>query len=59
MHMIVSGTVGESEESSTTDMTIDYVGFGRVPTINPPAPDEVFNATSEFESAVQAAGKKH
>lgn len=59
MHVVVSGTVGESEESSTTEMTMDYVDFGRVPEIKAPPADEVFNATSEIESAVQAAGESH
>lgn len=57
MHVVISGTVGESEESATTEMTVDYVEFGRVPEIKPPPADEVFNATSEVESAVQAAGE--
>jgi hypothetical protein len=57
MQMVVSGSVGESD-SSTTEMTIDYVSFGRVPKIALPNPDEVFNATDELESKVQesAAG---
>jgi hypothetical protein len=57
LHMVVSGTLGESEESSTTDMTMDYVEFGRVPKIEIPPADEVFNATSKFESAIQTAGE--
>ncbi len=59
MQVVVSGTVGEEEESTTTDMTIDYVDFGRVPKIGLPDPDEVFNATSEFESHLQSAAESH
>jgi hypothetical protein len=55
--MAVSGTVGESEDSSTTKMTMDFVEFGRVPKIELPRAGEVFNATSEIESQVQAAGE--
>jgi hypothetical protein len=57
MRLVISGKAGESGEPSTTDMTIAYVEFGRVPTIEVPPADEVFNATSEVESAVQAAGE--
>jgi LppX_LprAFG lipoprotein len=59
MQVVVSGTVGEEEGSTTTEMTIDYVEFGRVPKIGLPDPDEVFNATSEFESEVQSAAEGH
>jgi hypothetical protein len=58
MQMAVTGTVGENEEATTTtEMTIDYVEFGRVPKIGLPNPDEVFNATSEFESNFQSAAE--
>jgi hypothetical protein len=59
MRLVVSGTAGESGKSSTTEMTMDYVEFGRVPAIEVPPSDEVFNATSEVESAVQASGESH
>jgi LppX_LprAFG lipoprotein len=59
MQIVVSGSVGEDEESSTTEMSIDYVEFGRVPKIGLPNPDEVFNATSDIESAVQSAAEGH
>ena len=52
--MVVSGTVGESKTATTTTETIDYVEFGRVPKIEPPNPDEVFDATSKIEEEVQA-----
>ncbi len=51
----VSGSVGASEITSTTKMTMDFVEFGRVPKIELPPADEVFNATSEIESQVQEA----
>jgi LppX_LprAFG lipoprotein len=57
MQVVVLGTVGEDEESTTTDMTIDYVDFGRVPKIGLPDPDEVFNATNEIESNLQSAAE--
>jgi hypothetical protein len=57
MQIVVSGTVGESDLSTTTDMTIDYVEFGRVPKIGLPDPDEVFNATGEFESNLRSAAE--
>lgn len=53
----VSGSVGESEYSSTTKMTMDFVEFGRVPKIELPPADEVFNATSKIESQVQSAAE--
>lgn len=36
-------------------MTMDFVEFGRVPKIELPPTDEVFNATGEIESQVQEA----
>jgi LppX_LprAFG lipoprotein len=59
MRLVVSGTAGESGEASTTDMTIDYVEFGRVPQIAVPLPNEVFNATRKVESMIQAEGGGH
>jgi LppX_LprAFG lipoprotein len=59
MVLVVSGTVGESELSTTTEETIDFVEFGQMPKIKAPPADEVFNATSEIESAVQKAGKSN
>jgi hypothetical protein len=59
MHIVVSGAVNEEEGSTTTEMAIDYVDFGRVPKIELPRPDEVFNATSEVESEVQSAAESH
>jgi hypothetical protein len=58
IHADVTGSVNEIEGSTTaTDMTIDYVEFGRVPKIELPPSDEVFNATSELESNVQSAAE--
>lgn len=59
MHVVVSGAANEDEGSITTDMTIDYLDFGRVPKIELPNSDEVFNATSELESEVQSAAQGH
>ena len=36
----------------TTEMTIDYLDFGRVPKIEVPAADEVFDVTGEIEAQV-------
>jgi hypothetical protein len=55
--VVVSGAVNEGEGSSTSEMTIDYVSFGRVPKIELPDSDEVFNATGEVESQVQSAAE--
>jgi hypothetical protein len=57
MHVVITGSVGQSSLSTTTEMSINFVEFGRVPKIAIPDPDEVFNATSEIESQVQAAGQ--
>lgn len=60
MQMLVSSAVNDEEAtSSTTEMTIDYVDFGQVPKIELPSSDEVFNATSEFQSSFQAAAESH
>lgn len=55
MALDISGSIGG--EQSRTQMTIDYVEFGRVPKIELPPADEVFDATSEIESQVQAAAE--
>jgi hypothetical protein len=58
MQADVSGSVNEVEGSETnTELTIDYVEFGRVPKIEPPPAGEVFNATSEIESNIQSAAE--
>ncbi len=59
MQVIVTGTVGEREGVTTTEMSIDYVSFGRVAKIELPDPDEVFDATGEFESQLQSAAVGH
>jgi len=59
MVVVVSGTVGESELTTTTKETIDFVEFGQMPKIEPPPADEVFDATSKVEAQVQAAGESH
>jgi hypothetical protein len=52
---LTSSLPGAENSATSTNMTIDYVSFGRVPKIELPSPDEVFNATSEFESGLQSA----
>lgn len=51
----VSSSVGGN--SSTTKMTMDFVEFGRVPKIELPPADEVFDATGEIESQIQSAAE--
>jgi hypothetical protein len=51
----VSSSVGGA--SSTTKMTMDFVEFGRVPKIEIPPADEVFDATSKIETEVQSAAE--
>jgi hypothetical protein len=58
MHVALTTKVDE-EVPFTTEMTIDYVDFGRVPKIEPPPAHEVFDATSEIESNVRAAAEDH
>jgi LppX_LprAFG lipoprotein len=50
-----SALSGVEDSAATTEMTIDYVSFGRVPKIELPAAGEVFNATSEVESNLKSA----
>ncbi len=57
MRVVVTGSIGQSSQSSTTEMDINFVEFGRVPKIELPPADEVFDATSEFESGIQEAAK--
>ncbi len=57
MQAVVSGVV--NEEEATSETTIDYLEFGRVPKIEPPNPEEVFNATSKIESNFQSAAEGH
>lgn len=49
----ISGSAGGT--SSTTAMTIDFIEFGRVPKIEAPPAEEVFDMTSELESQAQSA----
>jgi hypothetical protein len=59
--MRITGTSapGETEGTVRSHMTIDYVSFGRVPKIELPAADEVFDMTSELESEFQSAAESH
>jgi hypothetical protein len=53
MKIAVTTSVKESEGPTHTEMTIDYTDFERVPKIEVPAADEVFDITGEIESKVQ------
>ncbi|HVV89858.1 MAG TPA: LppX_LprAFG lipoprotein [Solirubrobacterales bacterium] len=57
MHLVISGSLGESKESTTTAMTIEFVSFGQVPKIEAPDPSEVFDATHQVEAQVQSAAE--
>jgi LppX_LprAFG lipoprotein len=50
-----SAVSGVANSATTTDITIDYESFGRVPKIEAPPADEVFNGTRELESKLQSA----
>jgi hypothetical protein len=50
MTIIVSGSVEGEEESTTTDITMDFLDFGPVPKIELPKQDEIYDATSRVES---------
>jgi hypothetical protein len=54
MQLLVTGSAGESKETATNDVTINFFEFGKVPAIKPPAPDEVFDATGQIESEIQS-----
>jgi hypothetical protein len=53
-----SAVSGVEDSAVTTDISIDYESFGRVPKIEVPLADEVFNGTSELESKVQSANEE-
>ncbi len=56
MHVsLKSAVTGVKGSATTTDITIDYESFGRVPKIEVPPADEVFNGTKELESKLQSA----
>jgi hypothetical protein len=59
MRVVVSGSLNEDEEPITSEMDINFVEFGRVPKIELPPADEVFDATGEFESQIQSAAEGH
>jgi hypothetical protein len=52
-----SAVSGVANSATSTDITIDYESFGRVPKIEVPSADEVFNGTSELESKMQSASE--
>lgn len=53
-----SAVSGVEASAVNTDITIDYESFGRVPKIEVPPADEVFNGTGELESKVQSASEE-
>lgn len=55
MKTAVTTSVNEGEGPVDTEITIDYVDFGRVPKIELPPANEVLNVTGKVESEVQAA----
>jgi hypothetical protein len=55
MELDVASSVGEVK--TRIQMTIDFVEFGKVPKIELPPADEVFDGTSEIESQVQQAAE--
>jgi hypothetical protein len=55
---VKSALNGVEDSAVATDITIDYESFGRVPKIEVPPADEVFNGTSELESKVQSASEE-
>lgn len=57
MRIVVTGSLNEGEGATTTEMDINFVEFGRVPKIELPPADEVFDATGKFESQIQSAAK--
>jgi hypothetical protein len=57
MTLAIIGSVQGAKESSTTDMTFDFVDFGPVPKIELPQQSEVYDATSRVESELQSQAK--
>jgi hypothetical protein len=57
MHVVVSGSLGEDEAATTTEMDVDYVEFGRVPKIPLPDPAEVVDMTGKLEATVRSAAE--
>lgn len=57
MRIVVTGSLNEGEDPATMEMEFNFVEFGRVPKIELPPADEVFDATGELESSVQEAAE--
>lgn len=55
IQVVISRSQSEGGTPVTTKMTIDFVQFEKVPKIEVPPADEVFDATGEIESKVQSA----
>lgn len=58
MTIVISGSVGEQEGSTTTtDMTIDFLDFGPVSKIELPRQDEIYDATGRLESNFRSSAE--
>ncbi len=57
MKVVVSGSVKGEEGSTTTDMTVDFLGFGPVPKIQLPDQDETYDVTGQVESKLKSAAE--
>jgi hypothetical protein len=55
MKVVVTGSLNEGEGKTTTEEELTFTEFGRVPKIEAPPEEEVFDATSEIESKVREA----
>jgi len=57
MEVVIVGSVSEDEPRATVKMSIDYLDFGQIPKIEPPDPDEVFDATGKYEAEIKSAAE--
>jgi hypothetical protein len=57
MTIVISGSVGNEEGTTTTEMTVDYLHFGPVPKIELPQQDEIYDATGRFESEFRSSAE--
>jgi hypothetical protein len=57
VRLVVTGSLNKGEGAITTEEDITFTDFGRVPAIEVPPADEVFDATGEIESKIQSAAE--
>jgi hypothetical protein len=57
MRLVVTGSLSKGQPNITSEEEITFVDFGRIPKIEAPPQEEVFDATNEIESKVQEAAK--